>query len=330
MLFAGWSSSRVASATVSNYISGVRSRAIELGWGQFDRDKMPKLQRLLKGYAAMQKDQNGGHVRLAMTFSILSDLLSKKLQREVDARANGHVESIYSLESFTLASALYTSLFVGLHRPSELTVRRTSKGETLPLRVKHFTFRMEGNNVTGATVSIPKTKCDNTGQRSVVEYGPTKHHIVCAVSRLHDMWTGRRLAGEVITPESFLFAIKGASGELRPITYDDLRKQLVKDLDAAGYDSATYLAHSFRIGAASTLHANGVPHSIIEDLGRWVRGSLSIPLYLRGIAAPEMRRRMHSFFAKPYLEAEAEEGCSDELQITAAQISALLVAGVQS
>ena len=75
---------------------------------------------------------------------------------------------------------------MGLHRPSEFTgtVRRTSKGETLPLRVKHFTFRMEGNNVTDATVSIP-FKYDNTGQRLVVEYGPTKQRTrrLCALSR---------------------------------------------------------------------------------------------------------------------------------------------------
>jgi hypothetical protein len=39
---------------------------------------------------------------------------------------------------------------------------------------------------------------------------------------------------------------------------------------------------------------------VIEDLGRWVRGSLSIPKYLRSIAPPEMRRRMHVHFAQPY------------------------------
>ena len=94
------------------------------------------------------------------------------------------------------------------------------------------------------------------------------------------MWEGRRLAGEKFDDESYLFAIRGADGKLRPVEYDDLRKHLVKDLEAAGYDSSVYLAHSFSIGAASTLHANGVPNSIIEELGRWVRGSLSIPKIL--------------------------------------------------
>ena len=129
------------------------------------------------------------------------------------------------------------------------------------------------------------------------------------------MWEGRRLAGEKFDDESYLFAIRGADGKLRPVEYDDLRKQLVKDLEAAGYDSSVYLAHSFRIGAASTLHANGVPNSIIEDLGRWVRGSLSIPKYLRGIAPPEMRRRMHVHFAQPYVAPDFDPQLPENSQI---------------
>ena len=301
MLFVGMLSSHVAAATASNYCSAVRSRCIELGLAVVERARMPRLQRLIHGYHTMQKDSKDGATRLAMTFSILTDILAKKLQREIVARASGHTASVYSLESFTLSAALYSSLFVGLHRPGELTVRLTSKGvRSKPLRRKHFTFRMNGNKVTGATVSIPATKTDQDGLRSVVEYGPTRHNHLCAVSRLHNMWEGRRLAGEQFSDESFLFAIKDANGALRPVEYDDLRKQLSIDLEAAGYNSAVYKSHSFRIGAASSLQANAVPNSVIEDMGRWVRGSLSIPKYLRGIAPPEMRRRMHVYFAQPY------------------------------
>ena len=316
MLFVGMLSTHVAAGGASNYCSAVRSRCIELGYPIPERAQMPRLQRLLHGFHTMQKNAKGGATRLAMTFSIVSDILAKKLQRERDARAKGLVASVYSLESFTLSAALYSALFVGLHRPGELTVRLTSKGvRTRPLRRKHFTFRTDGNKVVGATVSIPSTKTDQDGARSVVEYGFTKHNILCAVSRLHNMWEGRRLAGEKFDDESYLFAIRGADGKLRPVEYDDLRKQLVKDLEAAGYDSSVYLAHSFRIGAASTLHANGVPNSIIEDLGRWVRGSLSIPKYLRGIAPPEMRRRMHVHFAQPYVAPDFDPQLPENSQI---------------
>jgi hypothetical protein len=301
MLFVGMLSSHVAAATSSNYCSAVRSRCIELGFAVVERARMPRLQRLLHGYHTMQKDSKDGATRLAITFSILTDILAKKLQREIEARARGQAASVYSLESFTLSAALYSALFVGLHRPGELTVRHTSKGVlTKPLRRKHFTFRTIGDKVTGATVSIPSTKTDQDGLRSVVEYGLTKHNHLCAVSRLHNMWEGRRLAGELFDDESFLFALKDANGKIRPVEYDDLKKQLSKDLEAAGYNSAVYKSHSFRIGAASTLQSNGVPNSVIEDLGRWVRGSLSIPKYLRSIAPPEMRRRMHVHFAQPY------------------------------
>ena len=86
----------------------------------------------------MQKNAKGDATRLAMTFSIVSDILAKKLQRERDARAKGLVASAYSLESLTLSAALYSALFVGLHRPGELTVRlaqrsahQTPSSETL-------------------------------------------------------------------------------------------------------------------------------------------------------------------------------------------------------
>ena len=159
----------------SNYISAVRARGLELNQPMPDRSDMPRLARLLHGYHNMHKEVKSGRIRLAITASILIDVLSKKLNREPEARAAGNVPSIYSLENYTLSAALYCSLFVGLHRPGELTVRR-----------KHFTFRRTAvdNRISGATVSIPSTKTAQDGLRSVEE-------TVCATSHLAEMWQDR-------------------------------------------------------------------------------------------------------------------------------------------
>ena len=303
MLFTGWSSTRITADSISNYISAVRSRCLELNEAMPDRAAMPRLTRLLHGYHNMHKEAKSGRVRLAITASILTDVLTKKLNRETQLLSAGQaVPNVYSLRSYKLSAALYCSLFIGLHRPGELTVRRTSKGVvTKPLRRKHFTFRRAiGGQISGTTVSIPSTKTDQDGLRSVCEYGITGNSVLCATSRLAEMWQARVDAKENISDESYLFAIIGTNGKLRPVCYEDLRSELEKDLTFAGYDAALYQGHSFRIGAASTLHQNGVPNAVIEDAGRWTRGSLSIPLYLRGMTSADLRRDVAQYFCATY------------------------------
>ena len=48
---------------------------------------MPRLARLLHGYHNMHKETKSGRIRLAIMASILIDVLSKKLNREPEARA---------------------------------------------------------------------------------------------------------------------------------------------------------------------------------------------------------------------------------------------------
>ena len=42
-------------------------------------------------------------------------------------------------------------------------------------------------------------------------------------------------AGELLTPDSFLFPIDDGKGGLRPLSYEDLTTALQNDLQAAGY-----------------------------------------------------------------------------------------------
>ena len=62
-----------------------------------------------------------------------------------------------------------------------------------------------------------------------------------------------------------------------------LKRQFVagvrKALAAAGMDSSAYSGHSFRIGAATSAAAAGIPDHLIKTLGRWE--SSAYQLYIR-------------------------------------------------
>ena len=62
-----------------------------------------------------------------------------------------------------------------------------------------------------------------------------------------------------------LFRLKNG----RPLSRQHLIQVLRYWLTAAGVDCSRYSGHSFRIGAATTAIARGVPESTVQTLGRW-------------------------------------------------------------
>ena len=65
-------------------------------------------------------------------------------------------------------------------------------------------------------------------------------------------------------PGSSLFLVRG-----KPLTRPQLVSELRAALEVAGLEPAKYAGHSFRIGAATTAAACGVPVDVIKTLGRW-------------------------------------------------------------
>ena len=55
----------------------------------------------------------------------------------------------------------------------------------------------------------------------------------------------------------------------RVLTKSKLIELVRQALQQAGIQSKTYSGHSFRIGAATTAAARGIPESLIKTLGRW-------------------------------------------------------------
>ena len=318
MLFVGWYQPEVQIATIENYLSAVRQRHIERSLPWVERNEMPRLKRLLKGYEWQQKATIEGRVRMPVTMDTLALVLFIKRQREENEfKRTGRRPSHYSLKSYRLAAALYSTLLIGLHRPSECTERVTSKGPvSKPPKIRDTVLRTQGDGlgITGMSIAIPRHKCDPDGERGYVEYGLTGHVDVCASSRVAELIAARQTgcansqdSAEDIQPDAPLFAIKdGPDGPIRAVKYEDLLAQLTEDLLAAGFEPKNFKGHSFRIGGATTLARNGVPTSVIEDMGGWARGSLTLPRYLRDVSSAELRRRMGVFFTREYVAPDDE------------------------
>ena len=58
-------------------------------------------------------------------------------------------------------------------------------------------------------------------------------------------------------------------GRFTPLSRDHLTDVLRRLLQQAGYQQCLYSSHSFRIGAATTAAAAGLPAWLIKSLGRW-------------------------------------------------------------
>ena len=67
-------------------------------------------------------------------------------------------------------------------------------------------------------------------------------------------------------------------GDGRPLTRQRLSSSVQSVLNGAGY-FGSYSGHSFRIGAATTAAARGVPDHLIKTLGRW--SSDAYQIYIR-------------------------------------------------
>ena len=68
-------------------------------------------------------------------------------------------------------------------------------------------------------------------------------------------------------------------GDGRLLTRDRFVRVIRSALAQAGVDASLYSGHSFRIGAATTAAARGIPDSLIKTMGRWE--SSAYTLYIR-------------------------------------------------
>ena len=115
---------------------------------------------------------------------------------------------------------------------------------------------------------IRKAKSDPFGNGIFIFLGKTGCHL-CPVSAVLN-YMARRPQGEGPLLRW---------GDRSPLRQDRFVQAVKAILRDAGFDPSHYSGHSFRIGAASSAAARGIPDHLIKTLGRW--RSEAYQLYVR-------------------------------------------------
>ena len=241
-------------SSIRTYLSSLRHLQISAGLpNPFTQDAFPRLTYVLRGLKRTSPSQPDK--RLPITPEILEIL-----------RRHWSIPLI-TYEHRLLWAACCLGFF-GFLRVAEFTARSTT--ETPPNIVAiNDIQRAAGYPPEFIRVHLRQSKTDPFGTGVHVYLGRTNHSI-CPVAAI--------LSFVAIRPPNLPGPLlRFLDGSTLSRTY--LVTQVKKALSAAGIDPSRYSAHSFRIGAATTAAAAGIPDHQIKMLGRWE--SSAYTLYVR-------------------------------------------------
>ena len=240
--------------TVKTYLSAVRHLQIASGGGDPRVDSMPLLELALRG---SRKEQAGvpKRTRLPITPLVLESM------RQVWNRDASNPD----VPMFWAACCVG---FFGFLRSGEITA--AENGEFDPAQHLSVQDISVDNplNPRSVAVRIKQSKTDPFRLGVTIHLGRTDS-VLCPVAALMAYLVVR---GKGKGP---LFRFEDG----RPLTRPRLVTAVRDALKAAGFQPDLYSGHSFRIGAATTAAACGVPVDVIKALGRWK--SEAYQLYVR-------------------------------------------------
>lgn len=249
MRFAALLADNLHHSSIKVYLSAVRSLHIDNGLPD-PLVNCLKLQRLLRGIKRVQGSSPPS--RLPITVDLL-----QIIQRSLDLRVYDHV----------MLWAVCCLGFFGFLRAGEFTTN-SPFDPSIHLAVSDI----QADALVDPTcfqVHIKSSKTDPFRVGCVIYVGRGNSSI-CPVAALGNFLGLRG------PPPGPLFCF--ADG--RPLTRQRLSSMVQSILHSAGYHGS-YSGHSFRIGAATTAAARGVPDHLIKTLGRW-----SSDAYQRYIRTP--------------------------------------------
>jgi len=247
MRFASLLADNLNHSSIKVYLSAVRSLHIDHGLPD-PLVNCLRLQRLLRGIKRVQGPASPR--RLPITVDHL-----KVIQRSLDLSTRDHV----------MLWAACCLGFFGFLRAGEFTVNSVFDPNT------HMTVSdLQADSLVNPSCFKVRIKCSKTDP----------FRMGC------DIYLGRGLGSVCpITALGNYLSLRGsAPGPLfifsdgRPLTRQQLSSSVQSILNEAGY-SGSYSGHSFRIGAATTAAARGVPDHLIKTLGRW--SSDAYQIYIR-------------------------------------------------
>ena len=205
----------------------------------------PHMKILLRGVQRMQASPSSARRRLPITASLMQRIKSQ-LARDPASYVNH------------MTWAACCTGFFGFLRCSEFLL--PDQGPFDPschLSIADISLR-QSTSPWFFVVNIKKSKTDQFGAGTQVVLGATGLTI-CPVSALLDFLAVR---GDAPGP---LFIFPDGS----PLRRGVFVHQVQSSLAASGLTSSNFNGHSFRIGAATTASAAGVPETTIKVLGRW-------------------------------------------------------------
>jgi len=169
-----------------------------------------------------------------------------------------------------LLSAVFSCAFFGFLRCGEFTTNQFNPRYHLTLSDLHCTTRR-------ATLFLQTSKTDRTHRGVSIRLYATDTPF-CPIRLLRRYLQCRRARFSHTSSASTPLFIMPSG---RALTRSTLLSRFRQILRALGVNPVLYSGHSFRIGAASTAAAAGVPTYLIQILGRWTsdayRRYLSIP-----------------------------------------------------
>ena len=237
-------SNTVSYGTIKVYLAAIKNLHTEFGC-PLAFSSMYLLYKTLRGIKTCLGVAK--RARYPVTVSVLHSIYYKlKPFHSVD------IDSSMLWASFTLA-------FFGFLRSSEFTCNGKFDIHTHLTR-SDITFYPNISNPTHFDIVIKKSKTDpfrETAKLTIAKSNST----VCAVTTLQDyiLQTPTRQSSQPL----FQFV------DGRNLTRTSLTNNLRALLQVCGLDSTLFASHSFRIGAATTAGAAGLPDWLIKVLGRW-------------------------------------------------------------
>lgn len=250
--FASYLARTVKHSTIKLYLSAVRNLHISCGYGDPLQGKL-LLQKVLRGILRYQ-----GRSRI----------LRQPVTPGVLAAIQPILRNWLGERDFTMIWAAFTLAFFAFLRCSEFTYKGISQFRPqFDLSADCVSFQPSQASPQQMSVLLKASKTDTyrQGHTLVIACSPSP---VCAVTAMRSYFLAARPCGPL-----FYFQ----SGRL-------LTRSAVVNLlrDAARHAGLPYKSlkgHSFRIGAASTAAAAGLPDWLIKVLGRW--SSDCYQLYIR-------------------------------------------------
>ena len=222
--------------TIRSYLAGITTMHIHSGYSDPAKD-FPMLQKALKGIAKQQATLEKA-TRLPITTGIM-----RRLHSCVD-----HASS-----DDKLFWAMATTAFCGFLRLGEISVRTQNDARKVP-KVKDL-------HVMGdyALLHLPYSKGDPRGNGVQVPL-PKSNGVLCpikAITAYLESLPARRANAP-------LFQRNG-----RAVQREWMVSKLRDFLFRLGLHPENYAGHSFRVGAATSAAAAGVPDSLVKVMGRW-------------------------------------------------------------